>query len=269
MTGGENAAAQAPASAEPVEWMRTTFRQKRRQPLNQCRRPGTLGTHGRNHWKTHSGRRRIRPSHRRRRTTRPYGRPNHASQQTRPTPTASEARGRRSALRQAINGGAELHARYIAERLARHAEVEVLTTCATDYVTWRNELPAGVEQVNGVPVRRFPRQARARSARRSAADPQRVFEQPHSIADELEWLDAEGPTSPALVDSHRAARGEYDFCIFFSYRYYHAYHGARAAGRRAILVPTAERDAAIGLSIFRPIFRGVARSCTTRPKSAR
>ena len=46
---------------------------------------------------------------------------------------------------QAINGGAELHARYIAEHLARHAEVEVLTTCATDYVTWRNELPPGVE----------------------------------------------------------------------------------------------------------------------------
>ena len=42
-----------------------------------------------------------------------------------------------------INGGAELHARYIAERLSRHAEVEVVTTCARDYVTWRNELPAG------------------------------------------------------------------------------------------------------------------------------
>ena len=42
-----------------------------------------------------------------------------------------------------INGGAELHARYVAEHLARHAEVEVLTTCARDYVTWRNELPPG------------------------------------------------------------------------------------------------------------------------------
>jgi hypothetical protein len=27
-----------------------------------------------------------------------------------------------------INGGAELHARYIAEHLAKHVEVEVLTT---------------------------------------------------------------------------------------------------------------------------------------------
>src|SRR4051794_41623913 len=55
---------------------------------------------------------------------------------------------------QAINGGAELHARYIAERLARHADVQVLTTCATDYITWRNELTPGVETVNGVSVRR-------------------------------------------------------------------------------------------------------------------
>jgi hypothetical protein len=34
-----------------------------------------------------------------------------------------------------INGGAEQHARYVAERLARHHEVEVLTTSARDYVT--------------------------------------------------------------------------------------------------------------------------------------
>src|SRR5205085_9548095 len=34
-------------------------------------------------------------------------------------------------------------------------------------------------------------------------------------------------------------------------------HGARAAAKRAILVPTAERDAAIGLTLFQPLFRGV------------
>ena len=45
-----------------------------------------------------------------------------------------------------VGGGAELHARYIAEHVARHAEVRVLTTCARDYVTWRNEFPVGIEQ---------------------------------------------------------------------------------------------------------------------------
>jgi glycosyltransferase involved in cell wall biosynthesis len=156
----------------------------------------------------------------------------------------------------AINGGAELHARYIAERLARHAQVDVLTTCATDYVTWRNELHAGVETVGGITVRRF----KVKHER----DPQvfgrlqdRVFDQNHSITDELEWLDAEGPASPALVDYLAKNAEQYDFCVFFSYRYYHAYYGTRAVASRAILVPTAERDETIGLSIFPPVFRSV------------
>lgn len=154
-----------------------------------------------------------------------------------------------------INGGAELHARYIAEHLARHHAIEVLTTCARDYVTWRNELAPGVETVNGVPVRRFPvRRERdpALFGRRSA----RVFERPHSVADELGWLASEGPASPALVTHVRRRQADYDYLFFFSYRYYHAYHGARAASRRAVLVPTAERDAAIGVSLFGPVFRG-------------
>ena len=155
-----------------------------------------------------------------------------------------------------VNGGAELHARYIAERLARHAQVEVLTTCARDYVTWRNERPEGVEQVNGIPVRRFPvRQERnpLDFGRRS----QRVFVHRHSIADELAWLDSEGPASPALIDYLDRNRDSFDYVLLFSYRYYHAWHGARRLNAKAILVPTAERDPAIGLGIFGPIFRGV------------
>jgi len=34
-----------------------------------------------------------------------------------------------------VNGGAELHCRLIAERMIRHWDVEVLTTCALDYMT--------------------------------------------------------------------------------------------------------------------------------------
>ena len=56
-----------------------------------------------------------------------------------------------------INGGAEQHARYVAEHLAKHVQVEVLTTCAhRDYISWKNELPEGREMVHGIPVHRFP-----------------------------------------------------------------------------------------------------------------
>ncbi len=154
-----------------------------------------------------------------------------------------------------INGGAELHARYIAERLAKHADVEVVTTCARDYVTWRNERPAGVETVNGIPVRRFPVD-HERDPNTFGRHSRRVFEQTHSVADELTWLDSEGPASRAMVDY--LARGDaFEFVILFSYRYYHAYQVARRIPEKSILVPTAERDPAVGLAIFGPVFRAV------------
>ena len=156
----------------------------------------------------------------------------------------------------AINGGAELHARYIAERLARHATVEVFSTCATDYVTWRNELPAGIERVNDVDVRRFPVK-HERDPIAFGRLSERVFHQNHSLGDELDWIDEEGPSSPALIDHISRHANHYDFLIFFSYRYYHAYYGVRAAAPKAILVPTAERDSTIGLTIFKSIFRSV------------
>ncbi|MGE5815672.1 MAG: glycosyltransferase family 4 protein [Acidobacteriota bacterium] len=155
-----------------------------------------------------------------------------------------------------INGGAELHARYLAERLSRHAEVDVYTTCARDYVTWRNELPAGEERAGRITVRRFPVE-HPRDPHEFGRRSERVFHQSHGLADELKWLDSEGPTSPALVRALRNDVSGFDFALFFSYRYYHAFHGARAVPDKAILVPTAERDPAIALSLFGPLFRGV------------
>ena len=153
-----------------------------------------------------------------------------------------------------LSGGAELHARYIAERLARHAAVEILTTCAHDYITWANDLPPGETEVNGLRVHRFP-VTRERDPRTFGRQSEHVFGAWHSVADELRWLDVEGPTSPALIDHLRKHGSRYDYLIVFSYRYYLAYHAVLAAPSRALLVPTAERDPALGLRIFAAPFR--------------
>ncbi len=155
-----------------------------------------------------------------------------------------------------INGGAELHARYLAEHLSSHVSVEVLTTCAKDYITWSDAYPAGSSMVGNIPVRRFP-VARPRDPQTFGAWSERVFGQLHSVNDELAWLDAEGPTSPDLVRFIGAHHADYDYFVFFSFRYYHSFHGARAVPHKAIFVPTAERDEALGLGVFPPVLRGV------------
>lgn len=154
-----------------------------------------------------------------------------------------------------ISGGAELHARYIAEHLSKHADVRILTTCARDYVTWRNEFPAGTGEVNGLAVERFTVE-RERDAHEFGAQSGRVFGMRHSLQDELRWIDSEGPFCPALVHRIEQAK-EFDYFLFFSARYYQSYHGARAVPDRAVLVPTAERDPTLGLAVFGPVFRGV------------
>jgi glycosyltransferase involved in cell wall biosynthesis len=153
-----------------------------------------------------------------------------------------------------INGGAELHCRWVAEHLKKHAETEVLTTRALDYITWKNHFPNGEEAVNGVRVRRFG-VARPRRPEKFGRLQGQLFDRDHTDADELRWLDEEGPLAPSLVDYIREHESDYDYFIFFSYRYYHSYWGIRAVPRRSILVPTAEHDPVIGLRIFRDLFR--------------
>ena len=64
-----------------------------------------------------------------------------------------------------ILGGSEYHCRLIAERLAQRHQVEVLTTCARDYITWQNEYPEASDRIRGVTVRRFANAAHPRHPR--------------------------------------------------------------------------------------------------------
>jgi glycosyltransferase involved in cell wall biosynthesis len=117
------------------------------------------------------------------------------------------------------------------------------------------ELPPGNDKVNGLPVRRFAVR-RPRNPVEFGRLSNTVFHHQHSLSDELRWLDSEGPTSPELIRHLERVTGEFDYFVFFSYRYYHAWYGARAVAGKAVIVPTAERDPAIGLGIFSPVLRG-------------
>ena len=152
-----------------------------------------------------------------------------------------------------VLGGSEYHCRLVAERLADQHEVDVLTSCARDYITWKNEYPAGSDRVRGVTVRRFAN-ARTRDLAAFNKYSEWIFNNPHSRADEMEWLKQQGPWCPALIDYLRRHHQQYDVLIFFTYLYAPTVLGLDVSPARSVLVPTSHDEPAIRLEIYRDVF---------------
>lgn len=156
-----------------------------------------------------------------------------------------------------ILGGSEYHCRLVAERLASRHQVEVLTTCARDYITWKNEYPEGEDRIRGVTVRRFPNEV-TRDIDSFNEYSDWIFNNEHSAADEQEWLKRQGPWSPALQSYLEQHHKSYDALIFFTYLYAPTVLGLKVDPARSILVPTAHDEPAIRLKIYRDVFSAPA-----------
>jgi glycosyltransferase involved in cell wall biosynthesis len=153
-----------------------------------------------------------------------------------------------------ILGGSEYHCRLIAERLATRHDVEVLTTCARDYITWENEYPEGNDRIRGVTIRRF-KNARPRDINSFNQYSDWIFHHAHSRDDEMAWLEQQGPWCPALIEYLQKNHRQYDALIFFTYLYAPTVLGLDIDPSRSILVPTAHDEPAIHLSIYRDMFK--------------
>jgi glycosyltransferase involved in cell wall biosynthesis len=152
-----------------------------------------------------------------------------------------------------VLGGAEYLCRLVAERLAPRHQVEVLTTCARDYITWKNEYPEGADRVRGVTVRRFAN-ARTRDLDEFNKFSEWIFANPHSRTDEMEWLKQQGPWSPPLLEYLQRHHASYDALVFYTYLYAPTVLGLQIDPARSVLVPTAHDEPAIRLGIFKEVF---------------
>lgn len=152
-----------------------------------------------------------------------------------------------------VNGGAELHCRWVAEHLSQYFEVHVITTCALDYMSWNNYYLPGESTLNNVVVHRFQVE-RPRNLRRFNRLSKKVFSTQHMYFDELEWMKQQGPYVPELLQYLQESKTSYSAFIFFTYLYFTTFFGIQIVPERSLLVPTAHDEAPIYLSLFRPIF---------------
>jgi len=152
-----------------------------------------------------------------------------------------------------LGGGAELLCRRLAERMATHWEIEIITTCARDYISWKDFYPAGRQEINGITVWRFPVD-HPRRIRWFNLYSRKVLKGKASVLAELKWMYRQGPYSTALLNFIESQRDSYHYFLFFTYLYCTTFFGLPLVPEKAILMPTAHDEPPIYLKIFRSLF---------------
>lgn len=152
-----------------------------------------------------------------------------------------------------VGGGAELHARWLAERLQALAEIHAITTCAVDYTSWEDSYPSGSTTLNGVYVHRFPVNT-PRQWNAAQKQTQMLLLQDHDLFAELQWVKDQGPYSSALLQFIQESYNYYDAFIFVTYLYATTFFGLPLVSDKAILVPTAHDEPFLFLPVYRPLF---------------
>jgi glycosyltransferase involved in cell wall biosynthesis len=158
-----------------------------------------------------------------------------------------------------VLGGAEALARRIAELIAPEVDLTVLTTCAVDYLTWANHYEPGEDEVNGVRVLRFPVSA-PRDPVGFAAASDRSYAAPHNLDRGREWMQAQGPNAPGLLEHLRDEGAGYEAVVFVTYLYATTVDGLPLVADRSVLVPTVHDEPPLRLAIFDDVF-AQARLC--------
>jgi glycosyltransferase involved in cell wall biosynthesis len=143
--------------------------------------------------------------------------------------------------------GPEHACRLLAEHISRRHDVDVITTCARRAGPWRNEHAEGPDRVRGVRIRRFPvSQPSAADLSQAVA---RLAGEPHSRADELDWVRQSGPWSAGLLEHLKQQQQVYDAVVFFSMSAATTVFGLPLAPRSA-LFPYVELSPALRLGLW-------------------
>lgn len=161
-----------------------------------------------------------------------------------------------------IAGGSEALAWHYAQLLGTQFQVDILTSCALDYRSWDNALPAGEEWRDGIRILRFasawPRGSWFNELHRRLL---------HSYAQDVErggagaiawraplaeqFVRAQGPWCPGLIDHLAQHHADYQAVLFCTYLYPTSYFGLETVPQhKRFLIPTLHDEPPAYLPIY-------------------
>jgi glycosyltransferase involved in cell wall biosynthesis len=155
-----------------------------------------------------------------------------------------------------ITTGPDHACRVLAEQVSSRHDVDVLTTCARNPQSWKNEFSEGTDRVRGALVRRFS-VSQSRDEQAFSQFSARVLAGPRTRADELEWLRRAGPWSAGLIDFIRRQHKSYDVLVFFSLCSPVTVAAATLAPERTIVFPYLQLQPALRFDVGADILSAV------------
>lgn len=160
--------------------------------------------------------------------------------------------------RGATVGGAETLIKNLALKAAESGrEVTLLTTCATDHVSWANEHPAERIEFEGIHVEFFPvntnRNLRLFRRLDQAIGKRRTL----SRDEEMLWL-RHSVNSDALCEHIRANEDAYDRIIAGPYLFGLIHHALMLFPHKSVLIPCLHDESFAYLDVMKDLFRAVS-----------
>lgn len=172
-----------------------------------------------------------------------------------------------------VNGGAEVFAKLIAEKLNEKNDVTILTSRALDYRFWKPELSEGETIENGIKIIRFNHEQKATG--KNIIQQNRGYKGRHlyqkfyrflgkpawylklfpsaeiTETNQLKWVENEGPAMYDLINYLKENEKLYDAFIFITYLYYPSVVGLLTVPSKSIFIPTMHNEKAAYYPIFK------------------
>ncbi len=155
-----------------------------------------------------------------------------------------------------IPGGAEMELRGIVGHLKESGvSLEVLATCVKEFGSdWNiNYYPEGMEEVNGIPVLRFPVRKRDTAAF-DAVNYKLIHHMPISDAEEEIFL-REMVNSPKLYQYMQERQEDYSLFVFIPYMFGTTYYGIQVCPQKSVLISCFHDESYLYLKSFQKVFR--------------
>jgi glycosyltransferase involved in cell wall biosynthesis len=153
-----------------------------------------------------------------------------------------------------VPGGGERLCRFLAEKLTPYFDVEVATTKAKSFSSWKNYFEKDSETINNVLVRRFATKFERSGDNIQTQQFLRLEPANHELF--LRWLIEQGPVAEGLIDFVSTNHQNYKKIIVFQYLYATAYKTIEAVSAdKLVFVPLAHDEPAIKFAGFFDMFQ--------------